>query len=222
MANWTEDAKLILASRYLSKDKKGELIESPDGMLKRVAKHIASAEKEGLREHWEQQFLSIMDTLEFLPNSPTLMNSGKENGQLAACFLLDIIDDLSNIFEQVKQCALIHKTGGGCFANGTTVITRKGLKNIKDCFKNEPVLCYNIERKKFEWGEITEVFKIDVSDKKKVEIEFEDGSIITCTEDHPFLVEENGVNKWVEAGKLTSAMDIVNYESVENKRRIQV
>jgi ribonucleoside-diphosphate reductase alpha chain len=113
MANWSKNAKEILEKRYLLKDKKGAAIETPDGMLSRVAKYVSSAEKEEDREKWHQQFMSILDTLEFLPNSPTLMNAGKPEGQLAACFVLDIADDMSNIFETVKQCALIHKTGGG-------------------------------------------------------------------------------------------------------------
>ena len=82
-------------------------------MLIRVARHVAGAEKPELQDTWFKQFLSIMMDLEFLPNSPTLMNAGKELGQLSACFLLPIEDDLSNIFEQVKQVALIHKSGGG-------------------------------------------------------------------------------------------------------------
>jgi len=113
MANWSGNAEVILASRYLLKDKKGNVIETGDELLSRVARYIASAEKESTREKWYNEYMSILDTLEFLPNSPTLMNAGKPNGQLSACFVLDIQDDLSNIFETVKQCALIHKTGGG-------------------------------------------------------------------------------------------------------------
>jgi ribonucleoside-diphosphate reductase alpha chain len=113
MANWSGNAEVILASRYLLKDKKGNVIETGDELLSRVARYIASAEKESDREKWYNEYMSILDTLEFLPNSPTLMNAGKPNGQLSACFVLDIQDDLSNIFETVKQCALIHKTGGG-------------------------------------------------------------------------------------------------------------
>ncbi len=112
-AQWSEAAKIILSNRYLNKDKQGNVIETEDEMLERVAEYISLAEKPEVREEWKNKFLSIMDSLEFLPNSPTLMNAGKPNCQLAACFLLDVQDDLSNIFEQVKQCALIHKTGGG-------------------------------------------------------------------------------------------------------------
>ena len=113
MANFTDSAKIILAARYLLKDKTGAIIESPDGMLQRVAHHVSYAENVSSREKYEDQFMGIMDTLEFLPNSPTLMNAGKELGQLSACFLLPIQDNLANIFEMVKQVALIHKTGGG-------------------------------------------------------------------------------------------------------------
>ena len=113
MANWTEDAKLILASRYLSKDKKGELIESPDDLLVRVASFIAKAESPRQRGYWQDKFFTIMDDLVFLPNSPTLMNSGRELGNLSACYLIEVEDDLSAILEAVKRAALIHKSGGG-------------------------------------------------------------------------------------------------------------
>ena len=112
MANFSDDAIKILNARYLRKDKTGKVIETPNEMLSRVASHIAKAE--GKKEkHWCDEFMSIMDTLEFLPNSPTLMNAGRELGQLSACFVLPVADDLANIFEMVKQVALIHKTGGG-------------------------------------------------------------------------------------------------------------
>ena len=113
MANWSENAKTILESRYLKKDRNGGLLEDPDGMLERVAKHVSLAEKKKDQETWYSKFVEIMDSLEFLPNSPTLMNAGKDLGQLSACFFLPIEDSLSNIFEQVKQTALIHKSGGG-------------------------------------------------------------------------------------------------------------
>jgi len=112
-ANWSENAKIILEQRYLSRDRDGSLIETPDQMLERVVDCVAAVEKKKDRSFWRSSFLEIMDSLEFLPNSPTLMNAGKPLGQLSACFLLPIDDNLSNIFEMVKQTALIHKTGGG-------------------------------------------------------------------------------------------------------------
>lgn len=113
MANFSDEAIQILESRYLKKDKDGNVVESPDQMLERVANHIASAEKEEDRKKWYKRFLDIMDSLEFLPNSPTLMNSNARTFQLSACFCLPVEDDLAAIFEVVKQSALIHKTGGG-------------------------------------------------------------------------------------------------------------
>lgn len=113
MANWSDEAKIVLEARYLKKDKDGNVVESFDEMLDRVVSHISSAEKSRDRNLWHDKFMSILDTLEFLPNSPTLINAGRELGQLSACFLLPIEDSLSNIFEMVKQVALIHKTGGG-------------------------------------------------------------------------------------------------------------
>jgi len=111
MARFTTQAIQILEQRYLKKDKEGKILESPDEMLERVAKHVAQNEKNA--ERWEKKFLETMDSLEFLPNSPTLMNAGKELGQLSACFVLPVEDNLAAIFEVVKESALIHKTGGG-------------------------------------------------------------------------------------------------------------
>ena len=113
MANFSDNAKTILEARYLLKDKKGNIIETPDEMLVRVAKCVSGAEKEKDRDKWNKEFMSILDTLEFLPNSPTLMNAGTEMGQLSACFLIPVEDNLSAIMEAVKQTALIHKSGGG-------------------------------------------------------------------------------------------------------------
>lgn len=134
MAVWNENAKVILESRYLLKDKTGKVIETPDAMLERVAKHISGAEKEKDREKWYKEFMSILDTLEFLPNSPTLMNAGTEMGQLSGCFLVPVEDNLSAIMEAVKQTALIHKSGGGTgivFSNirpsGSIVNTTTGV-----------------------------------------------------------------------------------------------
>ena len=111
-----EGALLVLSKRYLLKNEAGEPIESPEGLFHRVAEYIARAEdnfKGGRREEREERFFRMLSNLEFLPNSPTLMNSGKESGQLAACFVLPVEDSLESIFESVKETALVHQTGGG-------------------------------------------------------------------------------------------------------------
>jgi len=102
----------VLQERYLLKDEKGRIIETPTEMFQRVAKAIASVEKKD-REKWEKRFFEMMRNLEFLPNSPTLMNAGTSLGQLSACFVLPIEDSLESIFDTLKKTALIQQSGGG-------------------------------------------------------------------------------------------------------------
>ena len=112
------NAMEVLKRRYLLKNELGEVIETPSQMFERVAKAIARAElnygksKEEVKEI-ERRFYLLMRNLEFLPNSPTLMNAGTELGQLAACFVLPVEDSIEGIFGAVKNMAKIHQSGGG-------------------------------------------------------------------------------------------------------------
>lgn len=112
-----ENAIKVLEKRYLAKDKDGKVIETPDEMFRRVAKSVASADRDYVSEEQlkaiETDFYNMMANLEFLPNSPTLMNAGRPLGQLSACFVLPIEDSMEGIFDSVKNAALIHKSGGG-------------------------------------------------------------------------------------------------------------
>ncbi len=111
-----ENALLVLRERYLLKDEAGNLLETPDKLFRRVASAVSRGEdndREGRREEMNEAFYQVMANLEFLPNSPTLMNAGHPSGQLAACFVLPVEDSLDSIFESVKLTAKIHQTGGG-------------------------------------------------------------------------------------------------------------
>ena len=118
MKELTTNAQITLKQRYLLKDEKGEVIETIPEMYDRIAGAIAEAEKnyDNGEENFSKQkeiFHDMMADLYFLPNSPTLMNAGKEDGQLSACFVLPIEDSMESIFETLKKTALIHKSGGG-------------------------------------------------------------------------------------------------------------
>ncbi|WP_051361197.1 vitamin B12-dependent ribonucleotide reductase [Desulfuromonas sp. TF] len=113
----SKNSLTVLERRYLKRDSEGKVLENAVDMFRRVAESIAAAE-DRLKTGNDAQALSgefyrMMTSLEFLPNSPTLMNAGRELGQLSACFVLPIGDSMEEIFESIKQTALIHKSGGG-------------------------------------------------------------------------------------------------------------
>ena len=98
--------------RYLLRDRNGIVIETPKQMFKRVSLFLASSEINN-NSYLEKQFFNLMNRLDFLPNSPTLMNAGTPKGQLSACFVLPVNDSLKSIFTTLKNAALIHQSGGG-------------------------------------------------------------------------------------------------------------
>ncbi len=113
----SDNALRVLERRYLARDERGDIIEDAAGLFARVADAIAAAdlaynERADVKETAER-FLHRMTSLQFLPNSPTLMNAGRPLGQLSACFVLPIPDSLEGIFETIKNAALIHQSGGG-------------------------------------------------------------------------------------------------------------
>ncbi|MEF8835540.1 MAG: vitamin B12-dependent ribonucleotide reductase [Candidatus Thermoplasmatota archaeon] len=113
----TENAKKILKERYLKRDEEGNVVETPEEMFERVATAIAEVNEEydddRTAEDEKKEFFDALINLDFIPNSPTLMNAGLELGQLSACFVLSPQDDMDSIFQQVKNAAKIFQSGGG-------------------------------------------------------------------------------------------------------------
>jgi len=114
---FSQNAIKVLEKRYLAKNDKGQVTETPTDMFRRVARNIAEADllynPNADIKKTEEEFYNLMMRKELLPNSPTLMNAGRDLQQLSACFVLPIEDSMDGIFESVKQAAIIHKSGGG-------------------------------------------------------------------------------------------------------------
>lgn len=113
-----QNAKLVLAKRYLRKGPEGDPVEDEQALFWRVAHAIAKEEAKYKKSSWKAKelaraFYDLMISFKFLPNSPTLMNAGTDLGQLAACFVIPVGDSMDEIFDAVKHAALIHKSGGG-------------------------------------------------------------------------------------------------------------
>lgn len=125
----SETARKILESRYLLKNDKREIIENAEQMFRRVAKAIAAVDKDYGKGSslLEKEFYKIMADLDFLPNSPTLMNAGTDIGQLSACFVLPVEDSIESIFGTLGDMALIHQSGGGVGFNFSRIRPKDDL-----------------------------------------------------------------------------------------------
>ncbi|MFQ5992833.1 MAG: adenosylcobalamin-dependent ribonucleoside-diphosphate reductase [Nitrospiraceae bacterium] len=113
----SDNARRVLEARYLRRDAESRIIETPEQLFERVAQAIAYSESllgnAQQAAYWKEQFSTLLMSLDFLPNSPTLMNAGTPLGQLSACFVLPVEDTMEGIFESVKQMALVQRSGGG-------------------------------------------------------------------------------------------------------------
>jgi len=217
----TPQAKLVLEKRYLKKNEKGEVIETPFEMFERVARLISNVDrfynKDVDIEKTYENFLNVMINLEFLPNSPTLMNAGRELGLLSACFVLPVGDSLNEIFDSLKYTALIHQGGGGCIRKGSKVITSFcGIEEIDKIYEkiflkgykeeiyspnakyidinnlNIFTLSFNSKTYKYEKDKINNIWKYNIPKGKSYTIVLEGNTEITTSEWHPFVVYNNG------------------------------
>lgn len=113
----SHNAVRVLQARYLRRDETGEIIENPDELFQRVARAVAAAETQHggptAAQRSEEDFYELLSSLQFLPNSPTLMNAGAPLGQLSACFVLPVDDSMADIFDSLRLMALIQQSGGG-------------------------------------------------------------------------------------------------------------
>ena len=108
------NAEKVISKRYSLKDEKGNPMEAWEDIVRRVVGHVSKAEQDPImRDMFYDSMLGIMLNREFIPNTPCLVNSGKPNGQLAACFVLNVPDSISGIMEHAQNVAIIHQTGGG-------------------------------------------------------------------------------------------------------------
>ncbi|HXT34408.1 MAG TPA: ribonucleotide reductase N-terminal alpha domain-containing protein, partial [Chloroflexota bacterium] len=214
---WSESASRVLKERYLWR-KDSKLLEDEDGMCARVARAVAEAERtwgagEAEVDRVAEQFSQVMLDRQFMPNSPTLMNAGKNNGQqLSACFVLPVGDSLPEIFDAIKHAAIIHKSGGGCISGDAHVFTTFcGVEAISTLYERVRAtgqgeelrdghavmdvrglgirtMALDPEQGTYQPAPLTHLWRYDVPLADQVRIRCANGLTVTTSVWHPFMV----------------------------------
>src|SRR5881396_4248335 len=181
VGQWTEPALRVLRERYLLRNDRGEVIETPEEMCWRVAVSIAAGEgrygrsRAAVREVAEAFYDMMVDGY-FIPNSPTLMNAGKDNGlQYSACYVLPVGDSMEEIFDAVKDAAIIHK----CLV-GDTLVMSAGLRQLSEIAPGAQVMT---DEGPFYVSELH-----DNGEQRVVEVQTHRGHKIVGTREHRFIV----------------------------------
>ncbi len=147
------NAVRVLERRYLLKDEHGNVVETPLELFRRISKAIS------LDPESEEEFFNMLVNLEFLPNTPTLMNAGTDLGQLSACFVIPVEDSLVSIFDAVKSMAIIQQSGGGCIVAGSKVFTTMcGIENIEMVYDKLATENQPMKDARCEWIDITDKY----------------------------------------------------------------
>lgn len=216
-AQLSDIARTVLKKRYLIKDEHGKVIETPETMFQRVADTIAAVDaRYGATPQQVTErsdiFYRLMTQGYFEPNSPTLMNAGRPLGQLSACFVLPIDDDLHSIYETLKHQALIHQSGGGCIAGDSRVWTTFcGIEPIEVLFHRATLdgrqgvqhgagVAYDVRDLQIHTvamdpvsgqtglRQVTHVWRFDVPAAQQIVVTTDAGTVVQTSDWHPFMV----------------------------------
>lgn len=207
------NARRVISKRYALKDENGNALEEWSDIVARVVGHVAQAEQDATRrDEFYSQMSKIMLDRKFIPNTPCLVNAGKPNGQLAACFVLSVPDSIAGIMKTVTDAALVHQTGGGCIAGDARVWTTFcGIEPIEVLFNRATAdgrsgvvqgngTAYDVSDLNIETAsmnpktgagglqQVTHVWKFDVPVENQITVTTREGTQVQTSDWHPFMV----------------------------------